>query len=108
MCDEVSPNDCRWMRHRPVRGKKKPSATIFARALGIGFCRFFSTAMREEKVRTLRALGPVIWFAAEAAMGWIMVLSSWEDRAFIGPASRAYILWSLSGRRLEGKACSLA
>ena len=62
-------NDERWIRQRPVRGKKKPSATIFARAFGMGFCRFFSTAMREEKVRILRALGPEILSAASAAMG---------------------------------------
>ena len=62
-------NDERCIRQRPVRGKKKPSATIFARAFGMGFCRFFSTAMREEKVRTLRALGPENLSAASAAMG---------------------------------------
>ena len=62
-------NDERCIRQRPVRGRKKPSATIFARAFGMGFWRFFSTAMREEKVRTLRALGPVNLSAASAAMG---------------------------------------
>ena len=55
----------------------------------MGFCRFFSTAMREEKVRTLRALGPDILSAALAAMGWIMLFSSWLVMAFIGAASKA-------------------
>ena len=55
----------------------------------MGFCRFFSTAIREEKVRTLRALGPVNLSAASAAMGWIMAFSSWLDRASIGAASKA-------------------
>ena len=81
--------DWRCIRQRPVRGKKKPSATTLARAFGMGFCRFFSTAMREEKVRTLSALGPVNLSAASAAMGWIMVFSSWLVRAVIGAASTA-------------------
>lgn len=95
--------DCIWIRQRPVNGKKKPSTTIFARALGIGFRRFFSTAMREEKVRTLRALGPVTLSAASAAMGWIMVRSSCWDMVSIGAASRAYSLCNLSGSLFDGK-----
>ena len=69
----------------------------------MGFCRFFSTAMREEKVRTLSALGPDNLSAASAAMGWIMVFSSRLDRRSIGAASNAYSLWSLPGSRFEGK-----
>ena len=81
--------DWRCIRQRPVRGKKKPSATTLARAFGMGFCRLFSTAMREENVRTLSALGPVNLSAASAAMGWIMVFSNWLVRAVIGAASKA-------------------
>lgn len=63
------PWDWRWIRQWPVRGRKNPSATILARALGIGFVRLASTDMREEKVRILRALGPESLSAAEAAIG---------------------------------------
>ena len=58
-------------------------------------------------MRTLSALGPENLSAASAAMGWIMVFSSWLDRASIGAASKAYILWSLSGNRFEGKELSV-
>ena len=40
-------------------------------------------------MRTLRALGPDSLSAASAAMGWIMVFSSWLVRVFIGAASKA-------------------
>lgn len=80
--------DWRCICQRPVRGKKKPSATTLARAFAMGFCRVFSTAMREENVRTLRALGPDILSAASAAMGWIMLFSSRLVMAFIGAASK--------------------
>jgi len=53
----------------------------------VGFGRFCSTAMREEKVRIFRALGPVRWSAAVAAMGLIMIFSSWADRVFTGDVS---------------------
>ena len=69
----------------------------------MGFFRAFSTAMREEKVRTLRALGPVRVSAAETARGWMIVFSSWDDSAFMGAASRAQTFWSLPGNFLEGK-----
>ena len=55
----------------------------------MGFWRFFSTDMREEKVRIFRALGPVSLSAAEAARGWIIVCSSWVDKVDRGAASRA-------------------
>ena len=93
----------RWIRQRPVRGKKNPSAAILAKALGIGFWRFCSTAMREEKVRTFSAFGPVIWSAADAAIGCIINFSSCEDKALVGAASSAKALCNLSGRRFEGK-----
>lgn len=66
----------RWRRQRPVRGRKKASATILASALELGFGRFFSTAMRDEKVRILSVLGPESRSAADAAIGWIMSLST--------------------------------
>ena len=77
------------MRQRPVRGKKKPSATILARALGMGFERLASTWIREEKVRILRALGPERLSAARRAMGWIIDFSRFLETASTGADSRA-------------------
>lgn len=97
------------MRHRPVRGRKNPSATIFARALGIGFCRFFSTAMREEKVRTLSALGPANLSAADRAMGCSMEFSRDWETLFSGEeedSSSEKTLWSFSGSFLDGNEVS--
>lgn len=80
------------MRQRPVRGRKKASARIFARAFGMGFCRFFSTAMRDEKVRTLSMSGPERRSAASIAIGWSMDFSSVCDRAFTGEDEDSSVL----------------
>lgn len=68
------------MKKRPLRGKKKPSETILARALVVGFLRFDSTDRRELKVRILKMEGPVNLSAREAAMGAIIVFESWVDK----------------------------
>lgn len=55
-CDITAAEDeeaRRWREKRPVRGKKKPSATTLARLLVVGFERLDSTAMRVENVREL-------------------------------------------------------
>ncbi len=74
----------RWMRQRLVRGRKKPLARTCASAFGIGFCRFFSTAMREEKVRTLRTSGPETLSAASKAIGWSIDFSNVCDIELTG------------------------
>lgn len=93
------------MRQRPVRGRKKPSARILANSFGMGFWRFFSTATRDEKVRTLSMSGPETRSAASIAMVWSIDFSSVRDRAVTGEeeGSSAYIWWNLLGSRLDGK-----
>lgn len=94
---------CTCMLHLPVSGRKKPSATIFARAFGMGLVRLRSTSRREEKVRVLRALGPVRASAAERAMGRRMDCSwRWEAAVMAAVSGEAYRAWSLGGRRFEG------
>lgn len=70
-----------WTLHRPIKGKKKPSATTLARALGMGFVRRFSTSMREEKVRTFKAEGPESDSRACRAIGWRMDFSTIREVA---------------------------
>ena len=98
----VEPYALRCMKKRPVRGKKKPSATTLARAFVVGFLRFCSTAIRDEKVRTLRIEGPVSLSAREAAIGVIIVLVSAVDRlsmaVICGADFGAYVLCIASGR----------
>jgi len=95
------------MKNRPVRGKKNPSATTLARALVVGFLRFCSTAMRDEKVRTFKTEGPVSLSAKEAAIGDIIVFISVVERLSMavswGALCEAYNWCIFSGRLLDGK-----
>lgn len=70
----------------------------------MGFVRFFSTCMRDEKVRIFRALGPVRASAAFKAMGRRIDWSSCLEAAVSGAvASReAYRAWSLGGSCFVG------
>src|SRR5690349_4999550 len=90
---------------RPVRGKKKLSATICASALGMGFLRAASTSMRELKVRTLSTLGPLSVSAACEASGdsiaRAMLLVSFDT--VVAYLSSVYILWRCGGSCLLGK-----
>ena len=103
-CTFSAPYACRFCHQRPVRGKKKPSATTLASGLGMTFF-LFSTSMRDENVLTFKTLGPDILSAASRAIGWIMARSRPEAIRVSGAfRSAAYNLCSLSGSCLLGKA----
>ena len=87
-----------------MRGKKKPSATILARELVMGFLRFFSTSMREENVRIFRALGPERVSAAERARGCIIFFSSEEVMAEVRVVESVHAFSNFGGSLREGKA----
>lgn len=69
---------------RPMSGKMKDSARILARAFEEGAGVRERTARREEKVRILRALGPVRVSAAWAARGWRRAWDRFVERVSIG------------------------
>ena len=72
----------------------------------MGFLRLFSTAIRVEKVRTLRMEGPASLSASDAAMGAIIVLISWVERSSTMESEGvegAYSLCIFPGSALEGK-----
>lgn len=80
--------------NRPVSGKKSPSERVLWKSCDVVFFRccsrcfrFFSTSIREENVRTLRASGPETASAASRASGWRVVWESFLDIASTGEAS---------------------
>lgn len=91
------------IRHRPVRGKKNLSATILESWFGMGFFVRFWTSIREENVRTFRALGPVRVSAAFSARGWTMDCWRLEEMARSFDGVSAYIWWRRSGSCFDGK-----
>lgn len=82
----------RCIENLPVKGKKKPSATILARLLVVGLERAFSTAMRVENVRddwSWRTEGPRDWEAMDSVIGWSIVSERVEVSVEIALFSRA-------------------
>lgn len=102
---------------RPLRGKKNPSAKTLWISFTLDFClcasrccRFFSTSIRDEKVRTLSALGPDTASAALVASGW---RDAWEScfvklatGEFPSLSSLLYSASRVADNRLDGNEVS--